>query len=268
MRPVNLVSTATALAFFATIGGAQEPRQGDQTPTAIEIPATAKGSFDKGDRTLPEYISRKPALADVYTFTLAARTKIRTMLECESCLPAIAIESRATRRINSASHWVHAFVVATLDPGEYNLWVASPTSAGRDGAYAVTISDSGENLLPTLKAFTNVKASYQVGTKTERVTADVRIGWETVVIQRVGTASNPGPILKTFRFSELVAVEGSTTSKNNIGAAIAFGPAFAQSSHQQWVSVRTASDSIVLQVEANQFSMAVSELQRLVPAKK
>jgi hypothetical protein len=230
-------------------------------PTPLTVPSSVKGTFERQDVGMPKDIDKgaKGGPVDEFVFTISQPVRFRAMLECESCLPRLILNTDA-RILAKTNHYLTADIDQRLQPGKHTLWAGTIT--GRDGSYLLQVSDDGKALTPKLKSFPSVAASYQSGTKTIKALTTVRLGWESVVAQK--SAANVGQVFKAIKYSDILGVDNTITSTANVGAIVAFGAyGAAARSEQRWITIRTADEAVVLNVPARHYAMLLAELQRV-----
>jgi hypothetical protein len=247
----------------ATMIAAGQPQAQSMQLGQLMVPTTHQGMLDDKSQHMPLDVDSgaKGGPADKFEFTLDEPAKLWIRLECDTCLHRLVVLDSAGKVIKRASAIVEGPLVdLTLKPGRYSIWAG--TVAGRGGAYTLTVSN--EPLELTQPTFRRIDSTYQAGAKTVQNYEDaLRIGTHSITVQEHTT----GRIIKTFKTSEIEAVETSTTSTSNAATAMLLGPAFAGSSHQNWIKIRTATDYIILDVEAKYLQVILSELQRATAQK-
>jgi hypothetical protein len=223
----------------------------------LTVPSVTKSTFD-GGQPMPEQLDKgaKGGPAERYRLSVKAKTKFRALLECDSCLPRMILLDGAGVVLAKSNDPIAAKISATLAPGDYTVWVASVPD--RQGAYVLSTS-AGEEIAGVIQTFTGVTASFQSGTKTVKQDVTVRVGLESVVLQE----SYDTKIFKTFKRTDIQTVEGSTTNKTNVGAAIMWGPSVAGAQQQKWIRVTAADQNVALEVPSKTYQLLLAELERI-----
>jgi len=259
MRTIGLLFV-TLVAAVPTLAW-QDPRPS----TTVAVPGSVKGTLDDKDERMPIDIDKgaKGGPVDSIAFRLNQPSRVYLMLECEQCLPRLVLmdgDGVALKK-DTLQTSRPARVKADLKTGDYVVKVGSVVARG--GSYALTVSNTAEPEA-TLLVFNYVKAGIVKGGKSVQTRVTVRVGWSGVTLQE---ADHPEKVLRTIPFADVVGIDSATTSTSNMTAAVLFGPAFAQSGHQQWITMRTSAETVTLQVEAKDYPLVLSELQRLTAKK-
>lgn len=229
---------------------------GDDKP--LPIPGSVKSNFDNG-QPMSEALDKgaKGGPSERYAFTLKAKTKFRALLECDSCLPRLVLQDSAGLVIKKASNEIAVDLSATLEAGSYAL--SASTVPDRQGAYVLGTSNTGEEIDAKIQVYRDVTGSYQSGSKTIKKSVIVKVGLESIVLVEPVDFK----IFKSLKRSDIQSVEGATTNKTNVGAAIMWGPAVAGAQQQKWIRITAAEQNLALEVPSKTYQLLLAELERI-----
>lgn len=213
-----------------------------QIPALVKLPTVVKGAFDASDGTAP------------VSFTLNKPSKVRVMLECDTCAPRLSLMDANGKVLKRNENWVTAFVEANLNAGSYVVWAT--TAPDRRGDYILTLSDGEQDIIPVLQTFLSVNASYRAGTRTIKGYGGVRVGTSTLSVELKNSK-----VFKSLKLADVVAIEASTTTSSNMASRALLGQLASDSTQALWITVRTANEHIVLDVAAKDYAILLAALK-------
>ena len=225
---------------------------------ALPLPGSIKSNFDNG-QPMSEALDKgaKGGPSERYAFTLKLKTKFRALLECDSCFPRLVLQDSAGLVIKKASNEIAVDMSSILDPGSYVL--SASTVPDRQGPYVLGTNNVGEEIDSKIQVYRDITGSYQNGSKTIKKTVIVKAGLESIVLVEPLTFK----IFKNFKRSDIESVEGATTNKTNVGAAIMWGPSVAGAQQQKWIRITAAEQNLALEVPSKTYQLLLAELQRI-----